>query len=272
MKESKLFSLLLPSHPDLLPIIQEIRRKYNFPEVGPDDDGITEILLADKTIDWLAVRQDIETQVRHSPELLPSWVNNLLLSFSQPGGLQINIKEFEEFPDETKNQLNVSFAKLIIQLIGPFVTKMDEFYKVVSDSLFAFLLTGEPREIPNNWLGGAYTFEISGEKMVVAVAGQPSDPKAVSDEFRQEYARAFGKDRPKITESNINTAEYLRMKMAGMAVKDIVDVYIQRHPSEFPKKVNSNEYRVAKRKHLLMMTKRLQRLQDTINTILEDKK
>jgi len=40
MKESKLLGTLLPSHPDLIPIIQAIREKYNLPEISPDDDPI----------------------------------------------------------------------------------------------------------------------------------------------------------------------------------------------------------------------------------------
>jgi len=61
MLESNLFSTLLPYHPDLLPILQNIRDKYNIPEIGPDDDGLKEILLSDKYIDWQSVRQEGRT-------------------------------------------------------------------------------------------------------------------------------------------------------------------------------------------------------------------
>jgi hypothetical protein len=57
----------LPSHPDFLPILQNVRSKYNILEFDPDDDGIKEILLSDVNIDWQAVRQEIEVQVRSSP-------------------------------------------------------------------------------------------------------------------------------------------------------------------------------------------------------------
>lgn len=70
MKESELLGALMPGHPDILPIIQNIREKYGIPEVRPEDDGIIEILLADKDIDWESVRQEIETQVRSNPDLL----------------------------------------------------------------------------------------------------------------------------------------------------------------------------------------------------------
>jgi hypothetical protein len=70
-----LFSSLLPSHPDLLPILQNIRNKYGIPEIDPDDIGMKEILLSDNDIDWLSVRQEIEAQVRKKP-LIKSIANN----------------------------------------------------------------------------------------------------------------------------------------------------------------------------------------------------
>jgi hypothetical protein len=40
MKEAQFLGSLLPSHPNLIPIIQAIREKYNLPEISPDDDPI----------------------------------------------------------------------------------------------------------------------------------------------------------------------------------------------------------------------------------------
>jgi hypothetical protein len=47
MKETLFLGTLLPSSPDFLPIIQELRDKYNLPEISPNDDGITKIYLGD---------------------------------------------------------------------------------------------------------------------------------------------------------------------------------------------------------------------------------
>jgi hypothetical protein len=44
MHEAKLIGKLLPSHPDLLPIIKEIRAKFDIPEIGPEDDGVQKSL------------------------------------------------------------------------------------------------------------------------------------------------------------------------------------------------------------------------------------
>ena len=45
MKESQFIGTLMPSHADPEPIIQEIREKYQLPEVDPDGEPITEILI-----------------------------------------------------------------------------------------------------------------------------------------------------------------------------------------------------------------------------------
>jgi hypothetical protein len=40
MKETKLLGKLLPSHPDILPILVEIREKYHIPEISPIDNSL----------------------------------------------------------------------------------------------------------------------------------------------------------------------------------------------------------------------------------------
>jgi hypothetical protein len=35
IKETKLLGSLIPSHPDLIPIIQNFKEKYNIPEINP---------------------------------------------------------------------------------------------------------------------------------------------------------------------------------------------------------------------------------------------
>jgi len=64
MKETQLLGKLMPGHPDVIPIVKNIREKYQIPEVRPEDD-IYAILLTRDDIDWEAVRQDIEAQVRN---------------------------------------------------------------------------------------------------------------------------------------------------------------------------------------------------------------
>ena len=44
MKQSELLGKLMPGHPDLLPIIENIREKYQLPEVIRIYDIMTEII------------------------------------------------------------------------------------------------------------------------------------------------------------------------------------------------------------------------------------
>ena len=50
MKETELLGKLMPGHPDLLPIIENIRGKHQIPEVRPEDDDITQVLLTMRLI------------------------------------------------------------------------------------------------------------------------------------------------------------------------------------------------------------------------------
>ncbi len=38
MKETKFLGTLMPARPDLIPIVEAMRKKYNLPEISPDDD------------------------------------------------------------------------------------------------------------------------------------------------------------------------------------------------------------------------------------------
>jgi hypothetical protein len=50
MKGTKLLGKLMPGHPDLFPIIENIREKYQIPEVDPDGEFMTEIFPGDEII------------------------------------------------------------------------------------------------------------------------------------------------------------------------------------------------------------------------------
>ena len=43
MNEYELIGALMPSHPELSPIINFLREKYSLAEINPEDDGITNI-------------------------------------------------------------------------------------------------------------------------------------------------------------------------------------------------------------------------------------
>jgi len=71
MREAKFFGALMPTHIELQPIIQEIREKYNLPEVDPDGEPIKEIYLDDKEVSLEEFLKDITTLVENKTNFLP---------------------------------------------------------------------------------------------------------------------------------------------------------------------------------------------------------
>ena len=59
MKKSQFLGTLFPSHPDLQPIIQQLREKYNLREVFPDEEPITEIYLGDQILWKTSIKRSI---------------------------------------------------------------------------------------------------------------------------------------------------------------------------------------------------------------------
>ncbi len=120
MKESELLGKLLPGHPDIFPIIENLREKYQIPEVRLEDD-----------IDWEAVRQDIESQVQESA------------IFSDSVMMQLQ-------------QLKDVVRKLIFGMLRAFMPAMittveNLAYKTTADLIFEYLLTGKTRDVPQDW-------------------------------------------------------------------------------------------------------------------------
>lgn len=70
MKEAEFLGTLIPSHPDLLPIIQAVREKYDIPTFTTDDEALIELIFSDKEIDWSEVRKDIEERIRAEANLI----------------------------------------------------------------------------------------------------------------------------------------------------------------------------------------------------------
>ena len=63
MQEDKLLGALIPSHPDIEPIIQAVREKYNLEIIYLDDDPIYEIFLGDENIPLEEFRLDIRSRI-----------------------------------------------------------------------------------------------------------------------------------------------------------------------------------------------------------------
>jgi hypothetical protein len=140
---------------------------------------------------------------------------------------------------------------------------------MVTDRVMEYLMTGKSREIPAGMIGTVYVSPVMGMKTIVAMAGPLADPKEISTEFRKKYTEEFGRSRPNITDENINTAEFLTRKLNGMRLNDIADIYIERHPSEFPRDPLTKAYKAAKRKLEDRLKMRMARLLETLKKMAE---
>jgi hypothetical protein len=273
MKESELLGKLLPGHPDILPIIENIREKYQIPPINPEDDDITQLLLTNDEIPWDAVRRDIDDQVHEIP--LFSDVENEYIRKLRD--LNKSLDSFDELPElqclakETRESLKNLFVQLL-QSRNQYVGLLDDLaYKPITDMIFEYLLTGKTREAPQEWFGSIQTVDFFGEKVILAMAGEAADPKEITEQFKNEFTKAFGKREHKITDTHLNTAEYLTMQLQGDSITHLVFRYKELHPTEFPTDTSSPEYKKAMQNHVDMMEKRLDRLRKVLEEIAGDK-
>lgn len=265
MKETEFLGKLMPGHPDVLPIIESIREKYSIPPVDPEDD-IDEILLTRDDIDWDAVKQDIDAQVKDFPffdEKETAYLQGLRTITNLP----FDAPEFAALSNETREGLKKVFS-ILIQPYALSLTVIEEkTYKPLSDMIFEYLLTGKTRDVPEEWFGKVFTGDILGDKIVIAMAGEGTNPKLIAEQFKSEITKTFGKYKFDVTETHVATAEYYAMKKQGNSIRRLVERYEEKHPSEFPTDKNSKAYKQTKAKHREMMKKRVQKLEDFLHKL-----
>ena len=151
MQINKLFGKLTPVHPDLLPILTAIREKYNFPEIAPGDDALAEILGAEVEIYPDILRQDIITALKDNPDLLPPEAKAIYTLFQAKEGNKFNLSELDKCPPEIKKNFLI-LLDLVVALYKPSYAVIDAIFSTLADNLLDYLLTGETRDMPENWL------------------------------------------------------------------------------------------------------------------------
>jgi hypothetical protein len=78
VQESNLLGTILPSSPDFVPIINELRGKYGLREVLPNDDPIEEVFLDGEVVSLEDFRQEIRALVEGAPDLMPAPQDKML--------------------------------------------------------------------------------------------------------------------------------------------------------------------------------------------------
>ena len=270
MKESELLGKLMPGHPDIFPIIENIRDKYQIPEVRPEDGDITQVLLTNNDIDWNAVRADIETRVQ-AISFFEDETGRYIDHLRKLENISLDFPELDCLSETTKESL----TQLITALTQPLAPMLDyvadKTYKPLTDFIFEYLLTGKTRDVPQDWFAKVFTISLLGDRIIMVMAGETADPKYVAEQFKGEFTRTFGKQKRKITATHLSTAEFLTLKLQGNSLKRLVERYEEKHPDQFPKNKSSKAYRAAVNRHKDMMKKRLESLRDVLHKLGREK-
>jgi hypothetical protein len=76
MKEAEFLGKILASSELFFPVLYKVMKKHGIDDLNPEEGGVTERLLDQvenpNKIDWKAVRQDIEQEIRNMPDVLPA--------------------------------------------------------------------------------------------------------------------------------------------------------------------------------------------------------
>jgi hypothetical protein len=271
MKENELIGTLLHILPEMQEIANNIREKYNIPEIIAGTNRAAELILIEPEVDWSVVEADINTQVRQHPNVLPDHLKPFLM-----------FKDAQNWPDEPEIYETISedFKNKVTFLYKFFVSTgrtfsmagvmIDNCYDVIAKNLLRYIMTGEGSEVPQDWIGVVATTSMFGETTVLAMASGLTDPKWIAKEFKAELTKTFGKNRPRITKETLASAELYSLKRTGKRLRDIIDIDRERNPSNYSFDKKSKSYKPSIEKRKEVIKKRLQRFEQTLEQLIED--
>jgi hypothetical protein len=187
MNQVELLSRLVPSIPEVKNILRTVREKHNIPEVLPENEQLAQLLLESEFYDWEAIRQDIENELRGWFQPVSSDLDNAVQLFKMLIDKSPDIKE--TLMSETAGVAEPEAARFIEAVNKNAIsglTMLDQFFIAGSEKLLDHLMTGRPITLPKEWANPVISITLPpGEKFVIAVAHQLSDPNELSEKFRQ---------------------------------------------------------------------------------------
>jgi hypothetical protein len=221
-------------------LISQVLAKYHLPRPSPDEDVTLEEALT-TGVSFEDLRTDIyqALQADVPADLLLPPLLAYLRSLHGDVPLPIALKGMAEVvsPDWT-------IGNTIHRWIDPLLECKLE---LLADHLTVYALTGTPSPMPESWFGDVVVLNIGGQPMVAALASQLTDLHELVPRLRRKYRETFPRKHPRPSRSVIPAAAALRLRLEGYKLRDIADIYIARHPSEFPRDPLTPQYRAAKR-------------------------
>lgn len=270
-KEAKFLGALLPSHPDLLPIIQAIREKYSLPEIFLDDDPIKEIFLGDDPVSFAEFRQDIKDRILEKIEVI--FPEDFFKKYqATKKALETDFQAgLAKFPEELKPVMQTFFEQ--IKDSSQVIFKiLDSQIDSITNVLYINLLLGEEAEAPEDWFGKVATMETGGETIIFAMASEVTNLDLLFSQIRELHKKTFGVRPAKLTNVTLGSAYYLQLTKSKKDKDFILDEYIRRNKFSLPKNRDSSRYMEVRRKYAERLKKRLQRTKAVLDVIVRDKK
>ena len=265
MKETKIIGSLLPSHEDIMPILKEIREKYQIPEISSIDNEMKILLRHELEFDWVAIHAEILEKVREIPELWTEKSKKAYDAITKMESKGVEDPELEKTSQEFRDNLQL-FIDLIVKQYKPIVKEMDAFFHAIADHCIEYLITGEAREVPSNWFSNTEVVEPFGEKVVVLQASGAADPDEAAEMFKKKFRQTFGKKKYKFTETHVKTADFLRMRWEGKSYLYILEEWELREPDEFER--TSSRHPTSLRNKNDRVRQRLHRMQRDLKKVL----
>ena len=179
MKEAQLFGKLLPTHPDILPVLEEIRENYNIKDIKPEDDSLKELLEFGLDIDWDAVHAEILERLKES-DLLPEKAKDAYNSYHKVKTIGLVDPELDKLSEEFKNGLNF-LIDLLLKQYEPIFASFDAVFQKIAGNCIVYLLTGEAIEVPEDWFAHVDVMDFLGEKILYSMSNQAANPDEVAE-------------------------------------------------------------------------------------------
>jgi len=266
MIENQFFGKLLPANESIMLILEEIRKKYQIPEISPSDDGMEILLRHELEFDWKAIHAEILEKLKKDPDLLTDKARTTYNAIKKMQSTPLEDPEFEKVSKQFKDNTQ-KLIDLITQQFAPLVDVIDKFFHTIADLSVEYLITGIAREVPESWFFSINVMDAFGEKVIIMQSSSAVDPDEAAEMFKQKYKETYGKRKVKLTEKHIETADYLRMKLEGKSYLYIIEEVELRAPEEFAN-IPNNRHPSSLRRKNSRIRQRLSRMQKDLLEIL----
>ena len=107
MIENQVFGKLLPTNESIMLILEEIRKKYQIPEISPSDDGMEILLRHELEFDWKAIHAEILENLKEAPDILSEKARMLYEMVNNYQREGIKEPELEKVSQEFRDNFNM---------------------------------------------------------------------------------------------------------------------------------------------------------------------